>query len=66
MPPLLDDAALIDHDDAVGRDDRRQAVRDDERGAPRERVGERPLDRELRLGVEVRGRLVEDDDRRDP
>ena len=38
---LFDDAAFVDHDDPVGGDDRRQSVRDDQRRATGERVGER-------------------------
>ena len=63
MTAALDDPAVFEHEDPVGRDDGRQPVRDHERRAADERVGERVLDGELRLGVEVRRRLVEDDDR---
>ena len=64
MRARFDDASGVDHDDAVGVDDRREAVRDHDRGPAAQRLVERPLDRELRLGVEVRGRFVEDHDRR--
>ena len=59
----LDDPSVVDHEDAIGVDDRRQAVRDDDRGSAAQDLVERLLDRELRLGVEVRRRLVEDHDR---
>ena len=61
---LLDDASAVEHDDAVAVLDRRQPVRDDDRRAPAHQLFERRLDQPLRLGVERRGRLVEDQDRR--
>src|SRR5690606_21703184 len=51
-------------DDAVGVLDRRQPVGDDQRRAALRELVERLLDRALGLGVEGRGRLVEDQDRR--
>src|SRR6478735_4664793 len=59
----LDDAAVLQHEDAIGGDDGRQAMRDHQRRAADQRVGQCELDRLLRLGVEVRRRLVEDHDR---
>ena len=55
-------AAVLDDEDLVGVAHRRQPVRDDERRAAVQSAGQRPLHRGLGLGVEVRGRLVEDDD----
>ena len=55
----LDDVALLENEDAIGVDDRRKAVRDDEsRPAPHQRFQCR-LNRLLRLRIEGRGRLVE-------
>ena len=62
----LDDAAGFEHQDLVGVDDRRQPVRDDQRGAVGRDLGEARLDLALGLGVERRGRLVEDQDRAAP
>ena len=56
MRPSADDEELI------GTSDRREPVGDDDRGAPLERLLQRPLDRHLRLGVEVGSGLVQDDD----
>ena len=53
----------LDDDDAVGVADRRQAVGDDEAGAPVGQVVERREQQLLRRRVEGRRRLVEDDDR---
>ncbi len=58
----LDDAAGVDDQDDVGLAHRRQAVRDHQRGAARQRTPERLLHRRLGLRVEVRGGLVEHDD----
>ena len=64
MRALLDDAAVLEHDDQVGVADRREAVRDHEGGAAGEQAAESPLD--LALGADVHGRrgLVEDQDAR--
>ena len=63
MRALLDDAALVEDDDAVGAAHRREAVGDDERRAALHQVREGAGDERLGLGVELRGRLVEDQDR---
>ena len=57
---LLDDAAVLEHDDQVGVADRRQPVGDDERGAAGEQEPERPLDLPLGADVDRRRRLVQD------
>ena len=62
VPAALDDVAVEDHQDLRRLAHRREAVRDDDRGASGERGLERLLDRDLRLRVEMGGRLVEDDD----
>ena len=54
----------LDHQDLVGAADGGQAVRDHERRAALHQVREALLDQRLRLGVEARGRLVEDQDAR--
>ena len=53
---------LAQHQDLVGVADRREPVRDHQRGAAGERGLERHLDGALGLRVEVRRRLVEHDD----
>src|SRR5439155_19684928 len=60
----LDDLAVVEDEDLVGIDDRREAVRDDERGAVARDLGERGLNGFFGVRVEGRGRLVEDEDRR--
>src|SRR3954447_1394053 len=60
----LDDDALVEHDDLVGADHRREAVRDDERRAAAADAVERVLDLLLGERVERRGRFVEDEYRR--
>src|SRR5438094_5436234 len=60
----LRDAPVVDDDDPVGVPYGRQPVRDHEHGPTAHELGERLLDHELALRVEVRGRLVEDQDRR--
>ena len=64
MRALLDDPAVLEHDDQVGVADRREPVRDDERGAAGEETTERPLDLALGADVDRRGGLVEDQDAR--
>ena len=51
---------MVEHDDLVGERDRREAVGDDERRAPRHRLVERELDLALGGGVDRGGRVVED------
>jgi hypothetical protein len=57
----LDDRAVLDHGDLVRRPDRREPVGDHDRRAPFERLDQRLLHRDLRLGVQVCGGLVQDD-----
>ena len=64
MVAALDDAAAINDEDAVGIGDGGEAMRDDQRRAPGRKLGQRLLDRPLRLRIQRRGRLVEDQDRR--
>src|SRR5574341_1990920 len=59
----LDDAAPLEHDDAVGALDGREAVRDNDGGAPAHQGVERRLHLALGLGVERGGGLVEDQHR---
>src|SRR5687767_2415355 len=61
---FLDDAALLDGDDAVAVAHGRQAVRDDEHGAALADVAHVALDRLLGFEVEGAGRLIEDQDAR--
>ena len=57
--PALDDAAVLHQQDQVGAPNRRQAMRDDERGASREQCRQRSLDQLLALRVEIARGLVE-------
>ena len=60
----LDDRALVEHEDALGTDHARQAVREDQRGAALHQPVERRLDDRLVLRVHCGQRLVQDQDRR--
>src|SRR5664280_2834789 len=64
MGPALDDPAALDDEDLIGGTDRRQPVRDHDRRTTLHRLVQRPLNRDLRLGVEMSRCLVEHDDRR--
>jgi hypothetical protein len=55
---------VLHHQDLVGTPDRRQAVGDDDRGAAAQQPVERTLDENLRRAVDVRRRLVEDENAR--
>ncbi|ESS36533.1 hypothetical protein P355_2306 [Burkholderia cenocepacia KC-01] len=61
---VLDEPAVLHHEDAIGVDDGRQPVRDDEARAMLRDAHQFLLDRALRARVERRRRLVEHDDRR--
>ena len=64
MRALLDDLAVLEHDDQVGVADRREAVGDHEGGAAGEQRPQRALDLALGADVDRRRRLVEDQDPR--
>jgi len=59
----LGDHAVLDGEDDVGVADRRQPVRDGDRGAVLDEGLERPLYDALTFRVERRGRLVENENR---
>src|SRR5439155_4209599 len=59
----LHDPSLVQDEDSIGALDRGEAVRDDEHGAAPEEHLERLLDQKLRLGIEIRGRFVEKEER---
>ena len=61
---LLDDAAVVEHDDRVGGADGRQPVGDHQGGPSVQRRVERGLHGGFGTGVEARCRLVEHDDAR--
>ncbi len=61
---LIDDAALIQHHQPVHARDGREPVRDGNDGASAHQPVELLLDRRLDLGIERRGRFVQDQDRR--
>ena len=64
MGALLDDAAVLEHDDPPGLADRGEAVGDHDRGAAGQQAAQAVLDAPLGVQVDVRGRLVEDQDAR--
>src|SRR5579883_1796948 len=64
MAPDLDDASTLKHDDPIGRAYRTQPVGDDDRCTPLEKQAESLLDPNLGLGVDVRGRLIQNQDAR--
>src|SRR5271165_475466 len=64
MGAVFDDPSVLDGDDAVAPAHRRQAMRDDEDGSPRDDGLHVLLDDALALIVERAGRLVEDQDAR--
>jgi len=59
---LLDDATVFEDDDEIRVADGRQAVRDDEGGPAGEQDPERLLDLPLGPDVDLRRRLVENQD----
>jgi hypothetical protein len=61
---LLGDLALVEHDDSPGLPDRRQPVRDHDRGATCQQTAQPLLDARLSPDVYVRRGLVEDQDAR--
>ena len=63
MRALLDDVALLEHEDRIRVLDGRQAVRDDKARAPVHQVGHGLLDQPLGTGIDGAGRLVQDQDR---
>ena len=66
MPAGFDDMALVEDEDAVGADDARQPVRQDQGRAPRRQTVDRLLDYRLVFRVHRRERFVENEDRRIP
>ena len=56
------DAAILQHYNSVGVNDRGQPVRDNERGATFHQVVQSFLDEGFRFGIERRGGFVEDQD----
>jgi hypothetical protein len=66
VPPVLDDAAAVEHQDAVGMLHRGQPVRDHEHGAVLHQALECFLDQPLALGIQRRRGLVQQQDGRVP
>src|SRR5262245_10229348 len=64
MCALLDDASVVEHDQAVHAGDGRKPMRDCDHGLARHQCAETLLNRALDLTVERRSRLVEHQDRR--
>jgi hypothetical protein len=60
----LRDAPALEHDNTVGVDHARQAMRQDQRSAPLHEPVERPLDDRFVLRVDRGESLVENEDRR--
>ena len=63
MRALLDDAALVEHQDAVAGQHGRKPMRDHQCGAALHQPRQRHLHQRLALGVERGGRLVEEEER---
>jgi hypothetical protein len=61
---VLDDAAAFEHEDAAGPADGRGPVGDDEHGAATLHRLHSEMQRRLAVAVEIRDRLVHDEDRR--
>src|SRR5213593_1793839 len=61
---LLDNPAVVEHDDAVGASDRGQPVSDDEGRSAREEPAQALLDPALGPDIDRRRRLVQDEDPR--
>ncbi len=61
---LLDDAAVLEHDQPIHLRDGREPVRDGDHGLAFHQRAEARLDRGFHFAVERRGRFVEDEDRR--
>ena len=59
MPAALDDAALVEHQDAIAIDHAREPMGEDQCGAAAHEVVERLLDYRLVLSVDGGERLVE-------
>ena len=64
VPAGLDDAPLVEHQDAVGADHARQPMRQDQGRASGREAVDRLLDHRLVFGVDRGESLVEDQDRR--
>ena len=62
MGSTLDDASFVHDEDLVRLEDGGEAVRDDDGSAAAESNFKSPLDSGLRFGIQMRGRLVQDDD----
>jgi hypothetical protein len=62
--PLLKDTTVFKNEDVIHLPDRREAVRDDDRGDRLEELMERVADLLLGFQIEVRGRFVEKEDLR--
>src|SRR5579863_9721098 len=64
MRPALDDSPRFNHQDLVGAADGRQPVGDDKRRAALHQVRQPFLDKRFGLGIEARGRFVQNQDAR--
>ena len=64
MGALVDDPALIHHQDAVAGQHRGEAMRDHERGAVAHQFFQRGLHQRFAFGIQRRGRLIEQQQRR--
>ena len=62
MVTAFDNVPGVKHDDLIGIDHRRQAVGNDQGGAPGRNLAQRFLDFLLRMGIQRRGGFVEQQD----
>ena len=61
MRALLHQATFVQHEDQVGREDGAQAMGNDQAAAPFHHPLQRLLDQRLALGIEVAGRLIQNE-----
>ena len=61
MRAFLDNAPMVQHHQPVRPAHGAEPVRDDQRGAPDEELGERVLDQPLALVVQVAGGFIQDE-----
>ena len=64
MGTLFHDSSLLEHDNIIRVSNRGETVSDHERGPPLDKAAERLVDQLFVDGIEVRGGLVKDKDRR--
>ena len=64
MRPVFDDMSVIHDNDAIDAMDGGKAMRNDDRRSPFGEIVQRLTNLDFGLGIDIGGRLIEDDDRR--